>query len=388
MLITSGLGTYYHSNLLSSTDSPSSGYQTLSEFTSASPVLLETIISLATDYLNSSKHSKPSLSLERHDRAIKSLREALSFTNSPSLPTLQPTKELSKNITALTATILQIANITFTGGNGAELHFLHALDVIRDLDYINRPPNDVLSRLLVQRYAMLDVTTAILQHHRPHLPQEFWLFAADKRDDIDEPSFHRTTGCPQPLLRVFSRLALLAADLKDGCVTEVDVLTEMSSLETDLHLFGQFYRPHSINDNTEHCEPTAVGQCFYWSAHIIAQRIIYRDSTSSPRVQHTVNNLVQAIQSLPVGCGPDSLLLFPFYVSSREAITPQHRNWVRERNRQMKEVYPSPQHDALMVLLEEVWIVLDVGCQQRDDFNKHEDVDIRDLEMRWDLCLL
>ena len=317
MLIMSGLGTYYHSNVLSSTVSPSSGYQTLSELTSSSPALLETITYLATNYLNSSKHSKSSLSPERHDQAIKCLREALSVTNPPSLPTPQPTKELSENITALAATMLQIANITFTGGNGAEGHFLHALDIIRDLDYISHPPNDVLSRLLVQRYAMLDVTTAILQHRRPHLPQEFWLFATGEKDDVDEPSFHSTTGCPQPLLRILSRLALLAADLKDGRVKEVDVLTETSTMETDLHLFGQLYRANSINDKTEVSPPTVVGQCFYWSAHIIAQRIIYRDPTSSPRVQHTVNNLAKAIQSLPVGCGPDSLLLFPFCVFQR-----------------------------------------------------------------------
>jgi len=54
----------------------------------------------------------------------------------------------------------------------------------------------------------------------------------------------------------------------------------------------------------------------------------------------------------------------------------------------MKEIYPSPQHDVLMMLLEEIWIVLDVGRQQRDNFNKHEDIEIKELEMRWDLCLL
>jgi len=383
MLIKCCLGVYYLSSIVSSAGSPSSRYQTLAALATASPLLLDTIMSLAVNYPNPQCQHQPTSSSACHLEFVTSLREALSTASSPS----QPRNEYNENIAVLATTLIQIANIIFVGGSGTETHFVHALKILRDLEYINHRPDDALLRLLIQKYAMLDVTRAILQRRRPLISQEFWLFADDDAEDGAETSFHAVTGCPLPLLGIFSRLALLAADLNDGRATEFEVLTKTWPVEMDLYLFGQFLRAHK-SSKTESNHLTSVGLCFYWSAHLVLQRAVYRDSTSSPRVQHTVSELVQAIRRVPVGCGPDSFLLFPFYMSSREAIAPEHRNWVRERNRQTKEIYPSPQQDALVALLEEIWTTIDAGREHADHLNQQWYDNVKEIETKRDLCLL
>jgi hypothetical protein len=93
------------------------------------------------------------------------------------------------------------------------------------------------------------------------------------------------------------------------------------------------------------------------------------------------------IKSMPLGCGPDSSLAFPFYVSSREAITEEHQNWVRQRNQELKLVYPGRTRDTLMMTLEQIWAVTanikTDSCKSRSEL----DTVIEGLELSRDFCL-
>jgi hypothetical protein len=90
---------------------------------------------------------------------------------------------------------------------------------------------------------------------------------------------------------------------------------------------------------------------------------------------------------MPLGCGPDSSLAFPFYVSSREAVTEEHQTWVRQRNEELKRVYPGRTRDTLMLTLEQIWAVTaDINtdsCKLRGDV----DSVIEGLERSRDFCL-
>ena len=379
------------SGVLPAYDSASNPYRKLSALALASPVLLNTILSLATEYMYCHGRAAPELTMQRHDRALGSLREAL-LAPSPSSDSSLILNEsngesLGPKQSTLAAVLLQIANVVFTGGTGVDVHLACAMHFLQDLDYVDQPVQEFLPRLLIQRFAMLDVTTSILRHRRPYLPLSFWLFIPDGNYDRTEPSFREMTGCPQPVLGFLARLSNLAADLAERKFTEYDVLRKASTLDTDMRLYARSRVTFSSDRPAAARHLDSLSQCFYWSAHLILQRVIYRDSTNSLRVQQTVSEIVKLIKDMPLGCGPDSSLPFPFYLSSREAVTHEHREWVRERNQQLKQVYPGRLRDRVMAVLEEIWVAVDEERGKLTAVNKSIDDTVTDLERRRDFCL-
>jgi hypothetical protein len=361
-----------------SADAP---FESLSKLALASLVLLSTITSLATEYLYNYVQAGPGLTLQRHDQAINAFREALINTASPPSQTVNSSdEELSAKQATLVAVLLQIANTVFTGCSGNDVNIACAMQLLQDLDYINSPVEGFVPRLLVQRFAMLDVLSAIMRHRRPHLPSAFWLFKPDESHGPAEPSFREITGLPQPLLAFFNSLSNLAVDMHDGSRPESEVLMEASNLETDMRLYARSHIKFDNNGMEASNHLDLLNQCFYWSAQLTLQRMIYRDATNSPRVQQTVKSIVDLMKSVPIGSGPDAALPFPLYISSKEAVTSEHRDWVRDRMKQMKQIYPGRGRDAVLALLENIWKVIDEG-------HKDCDMKIRDLERRRDFCL-
>ncbi|KAH8172497.1 fungal specific transcription factor domain-containing protein [Sarocladium implicatum] len=379
----------YLARVLPAHDSDENPYQRLSSLAMSSPVLLDTIISLATEYMYCHGHTSPELVALRHEKAIASLKKALQTASCHEAisDTLSP---LSPAQATLAAVLLQIANTVFTGGPGVDTHITCAAYLLREQGYIDTPTQEFLPRLLVQRFAILDVTTAILRRRKPHLPMSFWLFVPDETYDRTSPSFREMTGCPQPVLGFYARLSHLASDLKDSGGDQdkaYAILRKASTLDTDMRIYARSRVRFTTNRPSPARHLDTLSQCFYWCAHLILQRVIYRDSAASPRVQQTVKDIVMLIKSMPLGCGPDSSLAFPFYVSSREAVTEEHQTWVRQRNEELKRVYPGRTRDTLMLTLEQIWAVTaDINtdsCKLRGDV----DSVIEGLERSRDFCL-
>ncbi|KAK9233756.1 fungal-specific transcription factor domain-containing protein [Lipomyces kononenkoae] len=381
----------YLSGVLTARNSAENPYRKLSKLALASPVLLRTIISIATEHMSCHGRVPTELAIERQNRAISSLREAL-VTSQPHGPCgfysieNPSSNDLHPKQAILATVLLQIAHVVFIGGTGVDVHLACAMHLLQDLHYIDRPANDFIPRILIQRFAIYDVLTSILHHRRPYLPLSFWLFIPNEEYDHTEPSFFEMTGCPQPLLGYFARLSNLAADLSEKIYDENIVLDKASMLETDMRIYDRSrVTSHSDSATAVRYEDN-LAHCFYWSAHLILQRAIYRDSPHSTRVQHTVTNIIQQIKDMPVGCGPDSRLSFPFYLSSREAVTDKHREWVRERNQQLREVYPSRWRDKVMTILEEIWATIDTGRQKTDAANWYIDAKISAMERERDFA--
>jgi hypothetical protein len=282
---------------------------------------------------------------------------------------------------------MQVANVVFTGGSGVEAHLACAMHFMRDLGYIHQRIDGFLPRLLVQRFVMLDVVTSIQRFRRPQLKSDFWFLSPDDQYDRTQPSFREMTGCPQPVLCFFVRISILAADLREDVVDEFEVLTKASTLETDMRIYARSKVTTSTNRPPKASHLDALSQCFYWSAHLLLQRRVYRDATSSLRVQKTVADIVGLIKSMPVGCGPDSSLAFPFYLSSKEAITSEHRDWARQRNEEMKKVYPGRSRDAIMSLLHAMWEAVDIVREREPRMNATIDEILFELESDRELCL-
>lgn len=295
--------------------------------------------------------------------------------------------EIDAKQATLAAILLQIANVVFTGGTGVEVHLACAMHFLRDLDYITKPIDQFLPRLLVQRFAMLDVITSIQRRRRPQLGLDFWLFTPDEYFDRSQPSFREMTGCPQPVLCFLARVSDLCVDVAEKCKREFEIVDEAATLETDMRIYARSAATFNSSRTRDASHLDTLSECFYWSAHLLLQRRVYRDPTSTPRVQHAASNIVRLIKSMPIGCGLDSSVLFPFYVSSKEAITEEHRNWIRQRNEEMKRVYPARSRDALMLLLNDMWAAVDAVRQQKDVENNSADTMCDDLEDRREVCL-
>lgn len=233
---------------------------------------------------------------------------------------------------------------------------------------------------------------------RHTVPSNFWLFIPNGVYDRTQPSFREMTGCPQPVLGFLARLANLVVDQveldadaspesDEYSEREFDILRLSSTLESDMRIYARSRVTFSSSRRTSAQHLDTLSQCFYWAAHLILQRSVYRDPPTSPRVQQTVANMVRCMKSMPVGCGPDTSLPFPFYLSSREAVTESHREWVRSRNARLKQLYPGRLRDTIMNSLEKVWEAIDEGRQDRDARNREVDERIRSVERERDFCL-
>lgn len=262
----------------------------------------------------------------------------------------------------LIAVVLQGVVVAQSEDGVLEPHVQCAFFLMERLDLFRQIPRSPLTRMAVQRFAMVDVMLAFSRQRRPYAPRSFVLHQPDpERWDDTEPSFHKMTGCPQPLMCLLVRIAHLAhdADERLGCAASIDdLLSDAYRLEDDLRAWGAQYARIALRGLVR--PPLDIlSECFYWTAHLLLARRVFRDPTRCPRVQHFTHTCFVLMDQLFTGCGPDSSLPQPFYLAAREAITAKDRAWVQQKHSSMTAYYREQQRNMAMRLTERVWEVTD-----------------------------
>lgn len=264
----------------------------------------------------------------------------------------------------LTAVVLQGVVVAQSADGVLEPHVKCASFLMQTLDHFSQVPHSTLARMAVQRFGMVDVMLAISRQRRPYAPRTFVLHEPDaERWDNSTPSFRKMTGCPQPLMCFLVRISHLACDVEERmqqAASISDILAEAYRLESDLRSWGSgFTGTGTILENVVRPPLDILTECFYWTAHLLLARRVFRDSTRSPRVQHLMHTCFGLMDQLTTGCGPDSSLPQPFYLAAREAVTLEDRTWVRQKHESMTEYYREQQRNMAMHLTERVWVITD-----------------------------
>lgn len=355
--------------------------------------------------------SNANLADARQSKALKSIQKVLGALEDGHpertgqlVPTSVDAIKTSREA-AVSAILMQIAHVVFSGGTGAEAHLQCSYYLLNELGYISQPCSTFLPRILTQRFAMADVAASLLHTKRPKAPLSFTLYQVNETLDFTEPSFCGMTGCPQPVLSAFAHIAHLACDLRenrreaDHIYREAERLDfalrswsqqrfpNMFCLDPDRYLSGLRYDREGSRaqfGNALQYHLALLSECFYWLAHLLLQRRIYRDHCSSPRVRQMVQRVLALIKAIPPDEGSASSLPLPFYLVARECICEEDRNWIRERHRLMKEVYRSSTREHLMMVTEEIWKNGDLyrqncrsGCTESEPSSYHDELVLR-----------
>lgn len=341
-----------------------------------SPLLYRTMLSVATEFMYAHGRIPASLNLRRQNEAIVCLRQAVESLSAAASERSENDLTLRQNV--LASVLLQIMNVLFTGGRGADNHIRGARSLARDLGYLRHEVHDLHVRSLVQNLVIADISSAAFHRRRPLLPLSMWFLLPNSLLDSTEPSFLKMTGCPQPILCVIARILHLAADRaeeeerrqirrgteekgSEGDGSDMDIRAPIwrsaSKIESDLHQYSAdsvaSYVNKTVGQPDTHVAQVAQG--FVWCAYLLLQRRVFNDPTRSWRVQQTMAGLFEAIGKVPVGCGPDSSLHLPFYIGAREAVRAEDRVWVRARYEKLLRHYANPPHRTMMSLVEELW---------------------------------
>ncbi|KIW64877.1 hypothetical protein PV04_07181 [Phialophora macrospora] len=388
------------SRIIPAYDGPRSGYRELATYALTSPVLMDTVLSVATGYMSQRGGAPMVLALARQSRALKTLRETLlspsaSSTSGPGdhLPPLIPKKSWTASVKQeILATIaLQMSIEMLNGGPGVKTHLQYGVNLIDDLGWIEHREDSFIGRVLLYRIAFIDIVASFLWHRRPLLPPTFWLFKPEADSgEVSGPSLQDMTGCPH---RVFSFLAEIshlasdsdrrdndtATDTGTGTGTEgndhpPDVMTKAHALETHLRNYGSTAHldlDDRAVEQEEDEEPAGsrpdqstrhlhtVSRCYYWTTHLLLQRRVCRDPRASRRVQFSVRQLIDLMDSLPIGCGPDSSLSLPLYTAAYEAVDQGQRRRILRKSKQLAEEYPSKTREAMNDSIQAIWAARD-----------------------------
>ncbi|KAJ5772940.1 transcriptional regulator family: Fungal Specific TF [Penicillium paradoxum] len=352
----------YYVRLVSSNvpalDGPDNPYRQLSITALSSPILLETIVCISSEHMLNFGLTSIDLAAKRQQRMLRTLgQELLSMDKAPCDPGTIITGNRHKREALLTAVILQGIVVAQTADGVLEPHVKCASWLMEALGYFHETPQNSIARMIVQRFGMVDVMLAISRQRRPYAPQDFVLHKPDQnRWDTTEPSFHKMTGCPQPLMCFLVRIAYLACDVSDSLETDTDgnaILLQAFQLDTELRAWGSGYT--GMAAAPERTPLDILTECFYWTAHLLLARRVFRDQTCSPRVQHLVRVCFGLMNHLSTGCGPDSSLPQPFYIAAREAVSHEDRAWVRQKHSSMTAYYREQQRNSAMELIEQIW---------------------------------
>ena len=388
-------------------ESASNPYRALATEALGSSVLLDSIVSLATEHMFNFGLNNLQTVISRQQRALQSLRQAASNVAASDDSSLTLSSELSIKQGALAAALLQVANAILGGSNSTDAHLRYALHLLRSLSCIRTPPQTFFSRLMFQRFAQMDLANALLRQAAPLAPEDFALFQPNEEFwDQTYPSYYEMSGCSQVTACFLVKIARMARDRDENVAPDkvMEILGEAYDLETQLHLWGQkngyhlsreadqlFVRttvstdpssPESSEDGGQSDQPRAssdfsrrpkpigralsadpsrqsllrVGECFFWTAHLLLYRRVYQDQTHSPRVRAVVGKLVRLMDLLVAGCGPDTCLPLPFYLTAREAVTSEERDWARRKHISMRDYYRDVSRDQMMSNTEEIWL--------------------------------
>ncbi|KAJ5136787.1 hypothetical protein N7448_005341 [Penicillium atrosanguineum] len=358
----------YYVRLVSSNvpalDGPDNPYRQLSFTALTSPILLETIVCIATEHMLNFGLGNVSTAAQRQQRMLRTIGESLHGIDAAGLHETGPAASNIDHEALLTAVVLQGVVVAQSADGVLEPHVKCASFLMQTLDHFCQVPYSTLARMAVQRFGMVDVMLAISRQRRPYAPRNFVLHQPDpERWDNSTPSFRKMTGCPQPLLCFLARISHLACDVEERleqAVSFSDILAQAYQLESDLRSWGsEFTGTGTIPDGFVRPPLDILTECFYWTAHLLLARRVFRDSTRSPRVQHLMHTCFRLMDQLSTGCGPDSSLPQPFYLAAREAVTLEDRAWVRQKHESMTDYYREQQRNLAMHLTQRVWDIID-----------------------------
>ncbi|OJD14197.1 hypothetical protein AJ78_05437 [Emergomyces pasteurianus Ep9510] len=345
-------------------DSTQNGYRQLATLALSTPVLMGTIISISTTYMHLRGGAPMFLALQSQSRALAALRDSLGSLSSSAVKAYSDS--LKRDV--LATILLQITFEMANGGSGAKSHLTYAWSLFRELGYDRRKPTCSIDIVLVQRITWIDTISSILWQRRPLLPRSFWFFnynqvsPDDYYGDDSQPTVQETTGCPQWVISCLARISHLCADYNDGLPLFL-LIPQVKELEIDLNVSARNYFHHATPPYTDLPRRQKyldiVGQCFYWSAVLLLQRSIFRDPRDSVRVQSGLSVLIDLLESLPIGCGPDSALSLPLYLAASEAIELDHRARIKNKSHQLTIEYPSKTREALALEYEKIWADID-----------------------------
>lgn len=281
---------------------------------------------------------------------------------------------LSSQEIALATIMMQTSSVLMTGIGNVEIHMKCALHFIQDLGLLHRPSRSIFTRLSIHRFALVDVVLAHLRFRHPLAPPDFFMYQANEQLDQEEPRFREIFGCPQRVLCFLAQISVLSANLTTPGQSQAQILAKAYSLETEMRVYGQnryggmlpdealdsespssTRTRHSSSMNEQQISLSILGECFYWTAHLLLLRRVFLDPTRSPRVQLIRRRMFQLMTDIVPGCGPDSSLPFPFYMAAREAVTPEQRDWVRQKHSAMMAVYRDRSRQYMMASTEKIW---------------------------------
>ncbi|KAJ5776096.1 transcriptional regulator family: Fungal Specific TF [Penicillium nucicola] len=367
----------YYVRLVSSNvpalDGPDNPYRRLSIPALSSPILLETIICIATEHMLNFGLTSIDLAARRQQRMLRTLGQNLISMDADinSNPVAITTINKGEREALLAAVVLQGIVVAQTADGVLEPHVKCASWLMEALGYFEEIPQNPIARMIIQRFGMVDLMLAISRQRRPYAPQNFILNQPNQAHwDTTEPSFYEMTGCPHPLMCFLVRISHLACNMGESLESKTETDTETESeanilasafeLESELRAWGTEYKyDGKIPAQSERTPLDILSECFYWTAHLLLARRVFRDQTCSPRVQHLVHICFGLMDHLSTGCGPDSSLPQPFYLAAREAVSPEDRAWVRQKHESMTAYYREQQRNSAMGLIEQIWEVTD-----------------------------
>lgn len=361
-------------------DGPQNPYRKMALVAISYPVLLHGMLSVSTGHMYNYGRSNDSLLSLRQARALTSLQSALNTLQVEKHLTRAGSKQsphglhgsgifsiLCAKEIALAAIMMQTSSVLMTGVGNVQVHMKCALHFIQELDYLHQLPSSFFARLLVYRFATVDVVLAHLRFRRPMAPPEFFMYQNNEGLDAEDPSFREMQGCPQKVLCFLAEIAVLSADLANSECSQDQIEAKAYQLETEMRIWGHKYYdkmlswtsdpspPVSSLGGSERTDLDIVCECFYWTAQLLLMRRVFLDHTKSTRVQVIRSHLFRLMDQLTAGCGPDSSLPFPFYMSAREALCKEDREWVRRKHKEMMETYRDRSREYLMAATEEIW---------------------------------
>ncbi|KAJ5485296.1 transcriptional regulator family: Fungal Specific TF, partial [Penicillium diatomitis] len=373
-------------------DGPNNPYRQLSFTALTTPILLETVLCIATEHMLNFNMGDVSTAARHQQQLLRSISlrlEAIEENQNQDLIRASRATGYLDHEALLTAIILQGAIVVQTADGVLEPHIRCAAFLMEKLDYFHRLPQSELLRTAIQRFAMVDVMLAVSRQRRPFSPRDFVLHLPDTETwDLTEPSFHKMTGCPQPLMCLFVRIIHLACDVSE-CVEQrestVLILNQAYALENDLRAWGSKYGV-GLQPTPRQRDPLDIlSECFYWTAHLLLARRVFHDSTYSPRVQHTARTCFELMDQLATGIGPDSSLPQPFYLAAREAITAEDRAWIRQKHDSMTDYYREQQRHLAMELTQRIWAIVDGNFGS--GYNLESEAMIQSLDRQSDLFI-
>lgn len=361
------------SRVIPANGGPRSGYLQLAVLALNSPVLMDTVVSVSTKYMSQKGGAPVSLAISRQSRALTTLRKSLESAHQDMELTgrspKHPAQPRASKQEILAAIALQVTIGMLSGTSDVKVHLDGAVKLLGELKYLSEETQSFIPRLLCQRISFIDISSSIYWHRRPRLPASFWFFQPNSTFDLHAPSFQDMTGCPHWVLCFLARISHLAQDFADHNddgdngdheYSKESLLEKAFQLQSELITADSTHysdEGQPLSSSQQHLQ--MLGKCYYWAAHILLQRRVLRDPRASLRVQYATNTLIELMQSMPIGCGPDSSLSLPLYVAAHEAIRGKQRVRILEKGRNLAQEYPSRTRDAMNWSFEAVWEAID-----------------------------